>query len=289
MRAEGGRPSKTTGGDKFLSALRLCPPNRWDECGDPVPCSSWGDPHAAEPTPSSGELVARADLVLLLGLGMDGWVKKLSAAEHKTGIVTLAADFPVHRMGNAALAELSKDAPNPDEIDPHVWLDPVLAQKLVQRITEELVKLAPAHRAEFEVRSQAYLGELKKLDQDYAAVCAKLPNRRVVTFHGAFSYLFARYNLEVAAVIEQFPGDEPSAAYLRRLVDLMRELKVKVIFAEPQLPDQPARVIAKEIGGGVERLDPFETILPDAPEATYLDRQRRNLAALRNALTTPTP
>ena len=248
-----------------------------------------GDPHAAEPTPSSGELVAQADLVLLLGLGMDGWVKKLSAAEKKTGIVTIAADFPVHRMGNAVFAELSKEAPNPDEIDPHVWLDPVLAQKLVQRITEELVKLAPAHRAEFEARSRFCLGELKGLDQEYSAACDKLQDRRVVTFHGAFSYLFARYHLETVGVIEPFPGDEPSAAYLRQLVDLMRKLRVKVIFAEPQLPDRPAQVIASELGGRVERLDPCETILPDAPEATYLERQRKNLNALRDALNPGTP
>ena len=242
-----------------------------------------GDPHSAEPSPSAAESVAKADLVLLLGLGMDGWVQKLSTAEHKTGIVTLAADFPIHKMGKAALSEFSKEA-NPDEIDPHVWMDPVLAQKLAQRITDELVKLAPGHREEIAARGQAFLAELQKLDAEFAETCAKFPNRQVVTFHGAYSYLFARYHLEVAGVIEEFPGDEPSAEYLRKLVDVMRELKVKVIFTEPQLSDRPAQVIAMELGGRVEQLDPCETILPAAPEAGYLDRQRRNLDTLRKAL-----
>ncbi len=245
-----------------------------------------GDPHSAEPSPSAAQSVAKADLVLLLGLGMDGWVQKLSTAEHKTGIVTLAADFPIHKMGQAALSQFSKEA-NRDEIDPHVWMDPVLAQRLAQRIADELVKLAPGHGEETTARGRAFLAELQKLDAEFAETCAKFPNRRVVTFHGAFSYLFARYHLETVGVIEQFPGDEPSAAYLRRLVDLMRELKVKIIFAEPQLPDRPAQVIAQELGGRVERLDPCETILPDAPQATYLDRQQRNLDTLRQALGAP--
>jgi len=245
-----------------------------------------GDPHSAEPSPSAAESVAKADLVLLLGLGMDGWVEKLSSAEHKTGLVTLAADFPIHKMGKAALSEFSKDA-NPDEIDPHVWLDPVLARKLAQRITDELVKLAPVHREEIAARGQAFLAELQKLDGEYAETCAKFPNRQVVTFHGAYSYLFARYHLEVVGVIEEFPGDEPSAEYLRKLVDVMRALKVKVIFAEPQLSDRPAQVIAMELGGHVEQLDPCETILPAAPESTYLERQRRNLDTLRKALGGP--
>ncbi|MBE7504162.1 MAG: zinc ABC transporter substrate-binding protein [Verrucomicrobiales bacterium] len=110
------------------------------------------------------------------------------------------------------------------------------------------------------------------------------PPRAVVTFHGAFGYLFARYGLEVAGTIEPFPGREPSARYLRALVDLMRSRQLNVVFAEPQLPDRAAQVLAREIGGRVERLDPCETILPEHPEATYLERQRANLETLRRAL-----
>lgn len=245
------------------------------------------DPHSAEVTPSAAKSVSQADLVLLLGLGMDGWVEKLAASEHKTCLATINDGLPIRHMGQAALAEFSKDAPDPAEVDPHVWLDPVLAQTLAQRITDQLIKLAPEHRADIEARGQAYLAELKKLDADYAAACATFPNRRVVAFHGAFGYLFARYHLEMAGVIEEFPGNEPSAAYLRKLVDVIHESKVKVIFAEPQLSDRPAQIIAQETGGRVERLDPCETILLDQPEATYLERQRKNLAALRDALSAP--
>ena len=64
----------------------------------------------------------------------------------------------------------------------------------------------------------------------------------------------------------------------------MRKLKINVIFAEPQLPDRPAIVIAKEINGRVEKLDPCETILPESPDTTYLQRQMRNLATLSKVL-----
>ena len=77
--------------------------------------------------------------------------------------------------------------------------------------------------------------------------------------------------------------------YLRALVDTMRELKQHVIFAEPQLSDQAAKIIAGEVGGRVERIDPCETILPDAPNATYLERQRRNIKVLCECLGDATP
>jgi zinc transport system substrate-binding protein len=137
------------------------------------------------------------------------------------------------------------------------------------------------------VRGQACIAELRKLDQEYSQACAQLPDRRVVTFHGAFGYLFTRYHLEMVGVIEAFAGSEPSADYLRRLTDLMRQLNIKTIFAEPQLPDRAAQAIAREIGGRVERLDPCETILVDAPQATYCERQRKNLQTLRAVLNAP--
>ena len=245
--------------------------------------SPGADPHAMEATPAEAKTVSQAGTVLLLGLGMDSWLEKL-AASTRTRRVVLSEGIPTRKLGRPALSEFASEKEDPNEIDPHLWLDPVIAEKLVARIAGELAQLAPAHAAEIQSRAGEYRAELQTLDEEFTAATARLPRRRVVTFHGAFGYLFARYGLETAGVIEMFPGDEPSAAYLRALVDLMRKLGLKVIFAEPQLPDQPAQVIAREIGGRVKRLDPCETILPDSPDATYVQRQRQNLATLRRAL-----
>ncbi len=237
------------------------------------------DPHAKEATPAEAKTVSEAGTVLLLGLGMDNWLEKLASSTRARRVV-LGEGIATRKMGRPALSEFASGKSDSNEIDPHIWLDPVIAEQLVARIAAELEQLAPEHAAEIQSRAGRYRAELQKLHEEFTAATGRLPHRRVVTFHGAFGYLFARYGLETAGVIEMFPGDEPSAAYLRALVDLMRRLGVKVIFAEPQLPDQPAQIIAREIGGSVERLDPCETILPDAPQATYLERQRRNLATL---------
>ncbi len=252
-----------------------------------------GDPHAMEASPQLARTVADAQLVLLLGLGMDGWVEKLAANERKSRISVASLGIAPKRVGKSALAEFAEadhghsHAASADEMDPHIWLDPVLAQDIVRRIADEMIAVAPQRRQDVEQRRDAFLLELKTLHEEFVSGLANAKRRQLVTFHGAFAYLFARYKLETVGVIELFPGDEPSAAYLRKLVDLMRQLKMKVIFAEPQLPDRPAQVIAKEIGGRVERLDPCETILPDAPQSTYLERQRKNLETLRRVLNEP--
>lgn len=244
------------------------------------------DPHEMEATPSAARDVANADLVLLLGLGMDGWVQKLAEAEHKPDVLELGDGLPIHKMGKALLSELADESVrvDPEETDPHVWLDPVLAQIIVERIADALTNVAPAARSGIEARRDAYLGELRKLDQEYRDASAHFTQHDVVTFHGAFAYLFARYGLRVAGVIEEFPGKEPSAKYLRSLVDSMGQLKQHVIFAEPELSDRAARIIAEEVEGRVEKLDPCEITLSETPAATYLDRQRHNIKVLSSAL-----
>ena len=263
-------------------ARQLCGPNIEVVCLVPP----GGDPHGMEATPAMAKQIADAEAVLLLGLGMDVWLDKLARNSGRARRILLSEGIATRPFGKAALAEFADAQPRHkhEELDPHIWLDPVRAGQILQRLSSELQSLYPAQANKIAERADKLSAELKQLDAEFAAVTAKFPRREVVTFHGAFGYLFDRYNLKAAGVIELFPGDQPSAAYLRALVDLTSKLGIKTIFAEPQLPDVPAQIIAREIGGNVERLDPCETILPDAPEATYLERQRKNLETLRRVL-----
>ncbi len=258
-----------------------------DDCEVRCLVQPGGDPHGIEPTPDMARIVDQARIVVMLGLGMDGWLAKLTGGDASGKVLVANFGLADRRVGTGALAEFSDAAPDPTEIDPHLWLDPVLASRMVASLSHSLAERLPSHRKAIEARTEGLLLDLNRLDGEFRAGLADLPRRQVVTFHGAYGYLFARYRLETAGVVEPFPGDEPSAAYLRKLVDLMRRLGLKVIFAEPQLPDRAAQVIASEIDGRVERLDPCETILPEDPTATYQQRQRRNLATLIRVLRTP--
>lgn len=258
------------------------------------------DPHSVEASAGSAKLVADADLVLLLGLGIDGWVERLAKAEGRRQMATITGGIPTRKPTTLALEEFGKggaagekhdhahdhghDHAHPADVDPHLWMDPLIAQRLVKRIAGELVTLAPQHKAIVEERQAKIVADIEKLHEDFEAAAKKFQKREVVTFHGAFSYLLARYDVNEAAIIQMFPGDEPSASYLRKLVDLVRAKGITVVFAETSVPDRAAQVIAKEIGGSVEKLDPLELQLADAPDRGYVERQRANLDAFKRVL-----
>lgn len=258
------------------------------------------DPHSVEASAGSAKLVADSDLVLLLGLGIDGWVDRLAKAEGRRQMATISGGIPTRKPTPVALEEFGKaeaGAHKHDhdhdhdhghehavDVDPHLWMDPMIAQQLVKRIAGELITLAPQHKAGVEERQTKLVADIQKLHEDFEAAAKKFQKREVVTFHGAFSYLLARYDVKEAAIIQMFPGDEPSAAYLRKLVDLVRSKGITVVFAEAEVSDRAAQVIAKEIGGSVEKLDPLERQLADAPGKGYVERQRANLDAFKRVL-----
>jgi len=113
------------------------------------------------------------------------------------------------------LAQFATEKPDPNEVDPHIWLDPVLAEMLMRRITAELVHRVPAHAPALQARGDALVADLRQLHTEFGRGLADLPHRKVVTFHGAYGYLFARYQLETVGVIEPFPGAATACACRR--------------------------------------------------------------------------
>jgi ABC-type Zn uptake system ZnuABC Zn-binding protein ZnuA len=97
--------------------------------------------------------------------------------------------------------------------------------------------------------------------------------------HSAWTYFASRYHLRQAAVVEPFPGREPSPRYLAELTKLMQREGVKVIVIEPQLNPAAAQALARETGAQVGMLDP--TGGPALPgRDSYATLMRYNVNAL---------
>jgi zinc transport system substrate-binding protein len=114
------------------------------------------------------------------------------------------------------------------------------------------------------------------------AALADAPRREIFTFHEAFVYFAAAFDLRVAGVIEREPGSEPGTRDLAEIVDRVRASGVTALFVEPQYPARVAGIIATETGASIYTLDPMVT--GPLTLTAYEDAMARNLAALLSAL-----
>jgi zinc transport system substrate-binding protein len=195
--------------------------------------------------------VTRASLLVVNGAGLDFWVEKLKSA---------ASDNMVE-LDTSAMLEKEGQLLSGDEheggVNPHYWLDPVLAQMQVEAIATALVAADPGNKESYLGNAADYVAELKSLDAEIKNETQSFSSREFITFHPAWTYFARRYGLVEAAVIEESPGKDPTIDEQRRIIDLARELNVKVIFAEPQFSTKVADTIADGSGAKVLLLDPI--------------------------------
>ncbi|MHC5216854.1 metal ABC transporter substrate-binding protein [Enterococcus sp. LJL128] len=172
------------------------------------------------------------------------------------------------------------------ELDPHVWLDPVLAQKEVEEIRDGLVKKYPDKKTVFEKNAAAYIEKLKALDGEYKTAFANAENKTFITQHAAFGYLAKQYGLTQESVSGISPDQEPSPSRLAELKTFIDEHQVKVIYFEATASSKVAETLANETGVELSVLQTLESLTEDEQKdgKDYLSVMQENLAALKKSI-----
>jgi zinc transport system substrate-binding protein len=227
-------------------------------------------PHTYEIAPRQVVRVAQARLLVLNGIGLEYWANKLVAAAGNPAlqVVDTSQGIPLLDAG-------------PHGANPHVWLDVRQAVLQVQRVSNALIKVDPAHAAEYESNTGTYRKRLERLDAEIAAEVAHWQHHEFIAFHPAWVYFARRYGLAQAAVIEKSPGREPSPAEIASIVQTARRIGARAIFAEPQFSPKAAATIAEESDARVVFLDPLGGT---SHSQTYVDLMRYNVAQMASAL-----
>ncbi|HAT51442.1 MAG: metal ABC transporter substrate-binding protein [Nitrospirae bacterium] len=249
-----------------------------------------GDGHVYQPTPADARAVANARLLVVNGLGFEGWMERLIEASGYHGTVVTASDGIQPR--NMAEPEAEHDAHDADhhhhgDLDPHAWQSLANARIYTRNIVQGLSLADPAGAETYRTNATRYLEQINAVEAEVnAAIAAITPQRRkVVTSHDAFGYFAAAYGIQFLAPSGVSTESEASAADVARLIHQIQQEKIPAVFVEnisdPRLLEQITHETDARIGG---------TLYSDAlsaangPAATYLDLFRHNIRTLADAL-----
>ena len=239
------------------------------------------DVHAYSPTPAAVRAVSQADLVVVNGLGLEGWMERLiKASGFKGEVVTASRDVSPRRM---------KDDGGKTIIDPHAWQSLANGRRYVHTIETALETLDPDGATDYKVRAADYDRQLAALDGQIAAEFATIPKdqRRMITTHDAFGYLADAYGIDILSPMGVSTDSEPSAQAVKELIGQIRRQKITAVFVEnisdPRLIQQIARESGVTVGG---ELFSDALSLPTGKASTYLAMFRYNtekiIAAMRS-------
>jgi ABC-type Zn uptake system ZnuABC Zn-binding protein ZnuA len=195
------------------------------------------DPHDYEPSPADIDAIARADLVVENGAGLETWLHDTVASSGFRGpVVDTSQGVRLRQVGG--------------ETDPHIWQNPRNAQLMAANIDRAMATADPADAAAFRANLDAYSKQLQALDTEVQRQIDSLANRKLVTNHDAFGYYVDRYGLQfVGSVIPSLDTSaELSGRDIRDLVAKIKATKVEAVFSETSLPPRTAETIAREAG-----------------------------------------
>ncbi|MDB5616670.1 MAG: periplasmic solute binding protein [Tardiphaga sp.] len=250
---------KNVGGDR-VSITTLVGPN--------------GDAHVYTPSPQDAKKITDAKLVVVNGLGFEGWLPRLVKSSGGQAVIVMASDGIAERILGT-------------RTDPHGWQSVVNAKAYVSNIREALVAVDPAGAATYKANATAYLAKLDALDGEVRAAVASIPEgrRQVISTHDAFGYFADAYGIGFVAPQGVSTDSEPSARDLAAIISQIKAAKIPAVFLENISDPRLMRRISAETGakiGGTLYSDSLTAENGDAP--TYIDMVRHNIKTLTSAL-----
>ena len=233
------------------------------------------EPHDFDPTIDQISAAQSADLVVYNGAGMESlWINKINpkfAVDTSQGLPLLS----------------SNDKESHNSVDPHIWLDPILAEHQVNMIRNALIKVDPNNENYYKMNAQKYIAKLDILNSDIKLGLSNCNKKDFVSFHNAFNYFAHRYGLTQHPIQGLSPEGEILPQKIQEIIQLSHNLGINVIYSEDLVDPRAAQVIADEISNGkVLVLSPIEGIKSEEIKSgiSYFDKMHQDLANLKIGL-----
>jgi len=239
---------------------------------------SGSEPHEYEPTPQDRASIEKSDLLILNGDGLEAWGDSITRNidPNRTSIIVAGEG-----LATGTFVEEGKTI-----VDPHVWLSPVLAEQMVDKITQGFVQADPSNEIVYRSNAEVLKSKLVDLDNMYMQSLSTCKEKNIVTSHSAFGYLAQAYGLTQVPIAGLSPDAEPSAKEIGDIVTFAKENNVKYIFFESLISPKLAQTIAKEVGAQTLVLNPIEGLTDEEVVSgeNYFSVMQNNLINLKTAL-----
>jgi len=245
------------------------------------------NPHDLEVRPSLMVKVRRADLIVMNGLELDQWAEVVIQGANNPKLVPgapgrvdasegiLVLEVPTTRV-DRSMGDIHPVG------NPHYTTDPGMAPAITANILNGLVRVAPQGRPAFEKNRQAFLAKLEQAEAGWAAAMAPLKGTKVIVDHNMWVYFLTRFGLVQAASIEERPGIPATPTHVAKVIQLIKDERIRAIMTLPWGDAKLAARIAEEGGAKVVPMAP--AVGGAKGTSGYIDTVDYNVKMLAQAL-----
>lgn len=237
--------------------------------------------HTSSLSPQQISSLGKADIVFMIGSGLEHKLGQVSGSEAVNGKKFFAlSDAPgiktlKVRLGGAFEEHHDEaeehEGEEPEEailkFDPHIWLDPENAKIMTNAVAAELSKIDPEHARSYETNAATYITSLDRLAADISDETKPVQNKPFIVFHDAYQYFETRFGLNAVGSISDVSAAAPSAKRLKEIKDKLEETKAICVFREPQFDEKYVSVVLEGSKAKQGILDPIGSDITPGPMA----------------------
>ena len=240
----------------------------------------YGSPHAYQMRPSEAAALYRSELVFWMGVPLENFllnplrnvrpparvvplldIQGLALLDNRESGVWHAHEHKGHDAGSPAARTQARD--------PHAWLSPTIAIRMVDAIAEELVRIDPVNEAVYRRNARGLNERIRLLESELNTRLAPVRETPFIMFHDAFQYFERAFGLHSVGALQLEPARVPGAARIQALRNAIRERGVRCVFREPQFQSALVDTLVEKTGVRVAVLDPLGAEFPPGPEAWF--------------------
>ncbi|TWT12515.1 metal ABC transporter solute-binding protein, Zn/Mn family [Planomicrobium sp. CPCC 101079] len=256
--------------------------------------------HTFEPTQKDMIALAEADLMFYVGLGLEGFIDNAKKTLKNENVKFIAASDAItdEELESGEVHEEHADEHSEEheadaheghthgDTDPHVWISPVLSQKLAASIKNALTEADPEGTEMYDANYAKLIDELEELDQSFTDLSKRVTNKTFFVSHSAFGYIAEPYGFEQIPVAGLNSQDEPSQKELTEIVDLAKEKNIDYIIFEQNVSSKLTEVIRNEVGAEALQMHNLGVLTQENIDnkETYFTLMEKNLQVLETAL-----
>ena len=244
--------------------------------------------HRAVFTPSQMATLGNADLVFIVGHGLEAKLAQISGSDAVNGKTFIALSdapgiktLPIREGGTWEAHDHEHehdheeggehaDEPAAEGVlsfDPHVWLDPDNATAMAMAVAASLGKADPENAAAYDANARAFAADVDKASSSIATELAPVKDKPFIVFHDAFQYFERHFGLSGAGSISDVSAQAPSAERLAQVRGKITAVKAACVFREPQYDGKVVATVIEGTGAREGVLDPLGAGLTPGPQA----------------------
>ena len=249
------------------------------------------DEHSFEPSQKDIVSMADADLFFYIGYDLEGFVTKAKPILTNEGVKVLAIgesisiDHASHEEDDHHEEE-NHDGHTHGSVNPHLWLNPVYAKAMAEKVKDQLVNEKPEQKVFFEAQYEKLASQFDQLDQDFAQTIDAATTKKLIVSHAAYGYWEERYGLEQISITGLTASADPSQKELEKIVKTAKENHLTYIIFEQNVSSKLTEIIQKEIGAKDLMLHNLSVLTENDLKngEDYFSLMEQNLETVKTAL-----